>query len=83
MIELIGISPRWAVGSIRVDVFISWILVCISSISFEVLVNCGKWEHFKPSRGLRQRDPLRDKGGLKYLRMGRKATVGTRIWKVK
>ena len=39
----------------------------------------GKWEHFKPSRGLRQRDPLCDKGGLKYFRIGRKATVGTRI----
>ena len=68
--KLIGIFPRWVVGSIRVDVFISWILVCVSSISFEVLVNYGKSEHFKLSRRLRQRDPLCDKGGLKYLRIG-------------
>ena len=53
-----GISSRWVVGSIWVDVFINWILVCVSSISFEVLVNDGKSEQFKLSRGLRQSDPL-------------------------
>ena len=50
-------------------------LLCVSSISFEVLVNCGKSQQFKLSRGLRQRDPLCDKGGLKYLRMDRKARL--------
>lgn len=39
-------------------VFINWILTCISSLSFEVLVNEGKSDQFKPSRGLGQDDPL-------------------------
>ena len=38
--------------------FIRWILACISTVSFEVLVNGVKSEQFKPTRGIRQGDPL-------------------------
>lgn len=40
------------------ETFSSWIFSCISLVSFEILVNGGKTESFKPSRGLRQGDPL-------------------------
>jgi len=39
-------------------IFIKWILTCISSVSFEVLINGGKSNQFKPSKGLRQGNHL-------------------------
>lgn len=40
------------------DTFISWIMSCISSMHFVVMVNGRKTEQFKSSRGLWQGDPL-------------------------
>ena len=40
------------------ETFTRWIIACVSSVSFEVVINGGKSEYFKPSRGLRQGDPL-------------------------
>ena len=40
------------------EIFTRWIITYVSSLTFEVMVNGGKSESFKPSRGLRQGDPL-------------------------
>lgn len=36
------------------ETFTNWIHACISSVTFEIIVNGGKSESFKPTRGLRQ-----------------------------
>ena len=38
--------------------FTSWITACLSSVTFEIMVNGGKSESFTPSKGLRQGDLL-------------------------
>ena len=40
------------------NTFTSWITTCLSSVTFEIMVNGGKSESFTPSKGLRQGDPL-------------------------
>ena len=40
------------------NTFTSWIFVCISSVTFKIMVNGGKSESFIPSRRLRQGDPF-------------------------
>ena len=40
------------------EVFSNWVVYCISSVTFKILVNGGKTDKFRPSRGLRQGDPL-------------------------
>lgn len=40
------------------EVFIGWIRACVSFVTFEVLVKVGKSTQFRPSKGLRQGDPL-------------------------
>lgn len=38
--------------------FVGWVMSFVSSVSFEFLINGGKSAQFKPSKGLRQGDPL-------------------------
>ena len=40
------------------ETFTSWIMACVTTVSFEILINGGKFDQFKPSRGVRQGDPL-------------------------
>ena len=44
----LGFSPKW----------VAWIKVCISSVSYQVLLNGEPKGHISPSGGIRQGDPL-------------------------
>jgi hypothetical protein len=36
------------------EIFVKWIMECVSTVSSSVLINRGKTQFFKPTRGLRQ-----------------------------
>lgn len=40
------------------ETFVKWTMSCVSTVSFEVIVNERKSNQFRPSRGLRLGDPL-------------------------
>lgn len=48
VLSCLGFHPTW----------INWIKVCISTVSFSVIINGEPYGHFHPSRGLRQEDSL-------------------------
>lgn len=47
---------EWELGFC--DQFIQWIMTCVSSVSYSVLINGDAKGSIKLNRGLRQRDPL-------------------------
>jgi hypothetical protein len=47
-LEKLGFDPRW----------INWIMACVRSVSYKVRLNGKLMQSFKPTRGLRQGDPL-------------------------
>jgi hypothetical protein len=48
MLERLGFDTKW----------IHWMMLCVSSVNYYVLVNFGKVGPIYPGRGLRQGDPL-------------------------
>lgn len=48
LLEKVGFRCKW----------IGWIMTCVSSVSYSLLINGKRSKTFFPSRGIRQGDPL-------------------------
>jgi hypothetical protein len=48
IMKKLGVSPR----------FVDTVMRCVSSVTFSVILNGGRTEEFRPSRGIRQGDPI-------------------------
>jgi len=48
IMKALGLNMQW----------ISWIMACVSSVSYSVLINGHAFGYIKPCRGIRQDDPL-------------------------
>lgn len=58
MTEFDGPSSKKVLGAFGFEEWIRWVMSCVNSVSFFVLINGEHSELFGASRGLQQGDPL-------------------------